>query len=122
MNKMAGLFMKAGVLYALVGFSMGLYMAAGHDFTLRSVHSHLVLVGWATMAICAAYYQLVPQAAGAAIAKVHFVAANIGLVVMAVGVALLASGMAAAEAGAAIGSIITLLSMLLFVYIVFRSA
>lgn len=122
MNKIAGLFMKSGVVYALVGFSLGMYMAASHNFMLRSVHTHLILLGWMTMAICAAYYQLVPQAATSVAAKVHLVAANTGLIVMAISLALLVSGVGAAEAGAAIGSVITILSMLIFVFVVFRSA
>lgn len=122
MNKLAGLFMKAGVIYALVGFALGIFMAASTDFTLRSVHSHLNLIGWVTMAVYALYYQLVPAASAMRTAKVHFWTANAGLLVMTASVGLLASGFGAAEAGAAIGSIITLVSILLFIFIVFRSS
>jgi len=122
MNRMAGLFMKSAVIYALAGFALGVFMGAGHDFSLRSVHSHLNLVGWASMAVCAMYYQLVPAAAGLRVAKAHFYLANIGLLVMTIALGFLASGYAAAEAGAAIGSILTLVSILLFVFVVFKSA
>lgn len=122
MNKLAGLFMKTGVIYALMGFALGLYMAASKDFALRSVHSHLNLIGWMTMAVYAMYYQLVPAASTMRTAWVHFWAANAGLLVMTASLWLLVSGFGAAEAGAAIGSIITLASIPLFVFVVFRSA
>jgi len=122
MHKLAGFFMKAGVFYALVGFALGLFMAANKDFTLRSAHSHLNLIGWVTMAIYALYYQLVPAASAMRAAKVHFWIANAGLLVMTVSVGLLASGYEAAEAGAAVGSIVTLASVALFMFIVFKTA
>lgn len=122
MNRLAGLFMKTGVIYALLGFSLGIFMAAGKDFTLRSVHTHLNLIGWASMAVYAMYYQLVPVASAMRTAKVHFWVANTGLVVLTVSVGMLASGYAAAEAGAALGSIVTLASLLLFIFIVFKSS
>lgn len=122
MNKTAGNFMKAGVIYALVGFTVGVAMGATHDFALKSVHTHLNLIGWASMAIYAMYYQLVPAAASSALAKAHFWLANLGLVVLTASVGLLSTGVRAAEPGAAVGSMVSLASLLLFTYIVFRTA
>lgn len=122
MNKLAGNFMKAAVLYALIGFTVGLAMAATHNFVLRSVHTHLNLIGWASMAIYAVFYQLVPAASSTGLARVHFWTSNAGLIVLSVSVALLSMGAGAAEPGAAVGSIITLVSLVLFTYIVFKSA
>lgn len=121
MNKTAGNFMKAGVIYALIGFSLGMFMAASHDFALRSVHTHLNLVGWASMAIFAFYYQLVPSHSGLTLARVHFWLANAGLILLSVSIALLSLEVRSAEPGAAAGSIMTLASLLLFAYIIFRS-
>lgn len=122
MHKLAGFFMKAGVFYAQVGFALGMFMAANKDFTLRSVHSHLNLLGWVSMALYALYYQLVPAAASMRAAKVHFWLANAGMLVLNISVGLLVSGYGAAEAGAAAGSIATLSSMALFMFIVFKTA
>lgn len=122
MNKLAGIFMKAGVIYALAGFALGLIMAAGKDFTLRPVHTHLNLIGWVSMAIYAMYYQLVPSASTMGAARAHFWLANFGLLLMTVSVGLLVSGHEAAEAGAAAGSIVSLASLALFIFIVFKSA
>lgn len=120
MNKLAGLFMKAGVFYALLGFALGLMMAGSKDFTLRSVHTHLNLIGWASMAIYAMYYQLVPSASNTGAAKVHFWLANAGVLVMTISVGLLVSGVKAADPGAAVGSIASIASLALFAYIVFK--
>lgn len=120
MNKLAGYFMKAGVIYALLGFALGIIMAASKDFTLRSVHTHLNVIGWASMAVFALYYQMVPSAAASGVAKGHFLLANAGLLLMTVSVGLLASGFGEAEAGAAAGSIAMLTSMALFAVIVFK--
>jgi hypothetical protein len=57
MNKMAGYFMKAAVIYGVIGFALGVYMGANHAYALRSVHSHLNLLGWNTFVISAFYYQ-----------------------------------------------------------------
>lgn len=121
MNRTAANFMKAGVIYALLGFVIGLAMAASNDFSLRSVHTHLNLIGWASMAIFSMYYQLVPQASRSSLARVHFWLANIGLVFLTVSIALLSMQVRAAEPGAAAGSIASVGALLLFAYIVFRT-
>lgn len=122
MNRLAGNFMKAAVLYALIGFILGVVMGATHDFTFRSVHTHLNLIGWASMAVYAMFYQLVPEASRSGLARLHFWAANVGVIIMSASVALLAMRVGAADPGAAIGSIVTLLSFIIFAFIVFKSS
>ena len=122
MNRMAGYFMKAAVIYGIIGFALGVYMGANHEFGFRSIHSHLSLLGWATFAVCAFYYQMVPSAADLTVAKVHFWAANIGLVVLVASLTLLTKGVMGAEPGAAIGSTISFAGLAMFLYIVFRTS
>jgi len=119
MNRTAAYFMKAAVLYALSGIALGAVMAASHNFGMSSAHAHLSLLGWVTMALYALYYQLVPHAAETSAAKVHFWLANFGVLMLAASVALIARGFVGAEAGAAVGSIALLVSMLVFACIVF---
>ncbi len=38
-------FLRLAVLGILVGVSMGIFMAASHNYTLRPVHAHLNLLG-----------------------------------------------------------------------------
>src|SRR5512147_2390018 len=122
MNRMAGYFMKAAVIYGIIGFALGVYMGANHKYALRSMHSHLGLLGWVTFAVCALYYQLVPSAAKMALAKVHFWAANVGLVVLIVSLVLLSAGVTAASPSAAAGSVITFAGMAVFLFVVFSTS
>jgi len=121
MNRNAEYFMKAAVLYGLAGIVLGMVMASSHDFGVRSVHAHLSLLGWVTMALYAIYYQLVPQAADAGAAKAQFWFANFGVVTLSASVALITRGYVSAEAGAAVGSIALLVSMLIFAYVIFTA-
>ena len=122
MNRMAGYFMKSAVIYGLMGFALGVYMGANHEFALRSTHSHLSLLGWATFGVCALYYQLVPAAANLALAKIHFWTANAGLIMLVTSLVLLSRGVSAAESGAAAGSVISFAGLAIFLYVVFRTS
>ncbi len=122
MNRMAGSFMKAAVLYGVIGLALGVYMGAAHALALLTMHSHLSLLGWATLAICATYYQLVPAAADLPLAKVHFWTANAGLIVLTASLVLKSRGIDAAEAGAGIGSVLSFAALAIFLYVVFRTS
>ncbi len=121
MNRTAGSFMKAAVLYGIIALALGVYMGAAHEHTLLTVHSHLGLLGWVTLALCAMFYQLVPAAAGLTLAKVHFWTANAGLIVLAASLALKSRGVDA-EAGAGIGSVLSFAALAMFLYVVFRTS
>jgi hypothetical protein len=121
MNKISGNFLKAGLMYVVLGMFLGIGMAASHNHRMMPVHAHLNLVGWASMAIFSLFYQLVPKAASMGLAKVHFLIANLGLLIMAPSIALVLSGVPEGEFGAIAGSLITLGSFLLFIFIVFKT-
>lgn len=122
MNKVAGYFMKAAVIYGLAGMVLGVFMGARHDFALRSVHSHLALLGWLTLSVSAFFYQIIPDASRLAAAKAHFWVANAGMIVLIVSLAFLSRGVAAADPGAAAGSVISLAAFAIFAFVVFRTA
>jgi cbb3-type cytochrome oxidase subunit 1 len=121
MNNLAGKFMKAAVIYGIIGLCIGVYMGVTHQLGLLTVHSHLALLGWTTLAICALYYQVVPAASGLGLAKVHFWIANIGLVILATSLVLMARGIAA-DPGAGIGSVLSVAALATFLVIVFRTS
>ncbi len=121
MNRMAGLFMKAAVIYGVIGLALGVYMGASHQFEHLTVHSHLGLLGWVTFSICALYYQLVPAAADLALAKAQFWTANAGLIVLAASLVFKSRG-GAADAGAGIGSVLSFAALAMFLYVVFRTS
>lgn len=112
-------FFSLAVLSAVIGMTWGIIMAMTGDHGTAPAHAHLNLVGWVTLAIFGFYYHLVPQAAEGLLPRLHLGAAGLGVAVMVPGIALAVTGQG--EALAAIGSILTLLSMLMFAAVVLRN-
>ena len=105
---------RIALLYMVAGLVMGLFMAMSHDWNLISVHSHLLLLGWVTMAISGIVYIIEPRCANRKMATLHFWGHNIGLPVMMAGLAFVQYGHTAVEPVVAVGSIIVLASLVVF--------
>jgi len=121
MTRLDGLFLRVAVLYALAGMGLGIFMAMSQDHSMMPAHAHINLVGWVSMALYALVYRAWPQAAEGSAAWMHFWLANIGTLTLVIGVSGIMAGYPESFEGvAAVGSILTLLSMLLFAAIVFR--
>jgi hypothetical protein len=112
-------FMILAVISVTLGMIWGIQMSATQNHSLSPAHAHLNLIGWVTMAIFAVYYHLVPAAAQGILAKLHLAAAVAGLVLIVPGIVMALTQQG--EALAKIGSILTLLSMVFFLIIVFTS-
>ena len=112
-------FFLSATIYVLCGMAFGIWMAISEDHMLASAHAHLNLIGWVSMAIFGIYYHLVPAAGLSGLAKLHFAVQTIGLWLIVPGIGLAVMGITPALAG--IGSIFTILGMLLFVIIVLRT-
>jgi hypothetical protein len=111
---------RIALLYMLVGLVMGLAMAISHDWTLTPVHSHLLLLGWATMAIAGIIYIVEPRCcARRKLAALHFWGHNIGLPVMMISLGFVQYGYGGAEPVIGIGSIVVLASLVVFALNVF---
>ena len=108
----------SAAVYALAGMGLGIAMAASHDHTMSTVHAHLNLLGFVSMALFGLYYHAVPQAVDR-LALAHAIVATLGLWLLIPGIALVYLGMA--EGLAVAGSLVTILAMALFVIIVLRS-
>ena len=111
-------FFAFAALCVAAGMVWGIMMAATQDHTMSGAHAHLNLVGWATMGLFGVYYALTPAAAQTGLARIHFWVAALGVVLLVPGIA-----MALAERGEGIaiaGSFVTLASMLMFLWVVFR--
>ncbi len=114
--------LQVAAVYMTIGLFMGLAMAISKNFTLSSVHVHISLLGWATMAIAGIVYILIPGCARNRLAKLHFWGHNIGLPVMMVSLTLYMFGVSAAEKAIAAGSILVVASLLLFSINLLRNA
>ena len=111
-------FMIVGVLSVTVGMGWGIEMAITQDFLMHPAHAHLNLIGWVTFSIFAIFYHLVPKAAEGQLPRIHFVVALSGLVLIVPGIvlALLEQTLVLAK----VGSVLTMVSMLMFLFIVMR--
>jgi hypothetical protein len=74
--------LKAAIVYLIVGITIGIGMGATENFTLRPVHAHLNLLGWATVAIAGLVYAVFPAAARSRLARIHFWLHNTAVPVM----------------------------------------
>ena len=112
-------FFATGTIYVLIGMAWGIHMGVSNDHSLAPAHAHLNLVGWVTMALFGIYYHLTPTAAETMLAKIHFVIATLGLFIFVPGIVVALKQQN--EVFAKTGSILTIISMLIFVFTVFKN-
>ena len=89
--------LRIAVVYLVIGGSLGLTMGITEKFTLAPVHAHLLLVGWASLALAGLIYHAYPAAAITRLARIHFWLHNLGLPVFMLGLGLVLSGSEAAR-------------------------
>jgi hypothetical protein len=115
-------FMLAGIIFVILGMALGIYMGNAQDFTLAPLHAHLNLVGWATMMLFGLFYRGDQVAAGTTLAQWHFWAAVLGMIFFIPGIAGANLGNTTWELFVIPGSLLTLASMLFFLWTVWQSA
>jgi hypothetical protein len=113
---------QLAALYLLLGIGVGILMSASHDFAQKSLHAHINLAGWVSLAIMGLVYIALPGLAQSRLAQAHFWLHNLGVPVMLYGVYLIYAGHpAAGEPFAKGGSVLTALSFLCFALNVWRN-
>src|SRR5690625_7259765 len=85
---MGNTLIKISVVYFMIGILFGLYMSVFHIFNLATVHVHVNLLGWMSLAIAGIFYQLYPHLSETKAAVTHFWMHNIGLPIMMIFIAL----------------------------------
>lgn len=109
------------ILAALVGMGWGIVMAATHDHSAMPAHAHLNLLGWVSLFLFGLFYQTHPAIDRSRLAQFQVLTWIAGTAIMTVGVALIHAGSpASGEPLAGIGSIIAVIGMLLFGWLVIR--
>jgi hypothetical protein len=111
---MGQLFIKIAVVYLLIGAILGLTMGITQKFTLTPVHAHLLLLGWASLALAGILYHLYPAAATTRLARLHFWLHNLGLPVFMVSLGLMLTGNEGAGAFVGVGATVVLIGLALF--------
>ena len=85
-------FLKIAVIYLFLGALLGLGMGIAQNFALVPVHAHLLLLGWASLALAGLVYHLYPVASTTRLARIHFWLHNLGLPVFMISLGLLLTG------------------------------
>jgi hypothetical protein len=107
-------FIKIAVVYLFGGACLGLAMGISGKFVLAPVHAHLLLLGWASLALAGVVYHLYPAAATTRLATLHFWLHNLGLPVFMAGLAAMLTGTDAALPVTAGGATTVLVGLALF--------
>ena len=121
MTTLSGHFLRAAVIYAVLGMAMGIHMASSHDHSQMPTHAHLILLGWVSMALYGLFYRGLGDVAVSKLMLAHKWLSHIGLIGMVVALYAMFSGVAAIEPLAGISSLVVLLAMILFGVIVFKN-
>jgi hypothetical protein len=111
---------QAAVIFVIAGMIWGLAMAISVDHTTLPAHAHLNLLGWVSLFLFGIYYRLHPSLEGAKSASAQVWAWIVGTIILTIGIALVYTGHTVGDPVAAVGSIVVLLDMLLFGWLVFR--
>lgn len=122
MNGIASFHLRAATVYALIGMAWGIHMGMSGDHTLFPAHAHLNLLGWVSVFLYGLFFAIFPGAAAGKLPVVHALVAHFGIVLMIPGVALAVSEVEPGEPLVGLGSILVVLSMLIFAVIVFRNS
>ena len=114
-------FLRLGVLSALVGMVMGVWMGANQDFVLRPVHAHVNLLGFASMMLFGLFYQTFPSAGRGLLPMTHFVLSVVGFLILMPSLTLMLLGKPLFVPGMIASEIMLVASMAMFVIIVFKA-
>lgn len=104
----------SAIVYFCVAVGLGVYMGASHDHSLHTVHAHLNLLGWVSMALIGMIYHFFPKAGESRAATVQFWIHSITLPVMMVALGVLVKGNPGVEPVMGITSVVMLGSVILF--------
>lgn len=107
-------FLKIAVVYLFIGALLGLIMGITQKFVLVPVHAHLLLLGWASLALAGLVYHLYPAAATTRLARIHFWLHNLGLPVFMVALGVLLTGTESAIPIVAAAASVVLVGLAIF--------
>ena len=120
-EKLSQRWFLTAITYFVIGLGLGVYMGASGDQALFTVHSHISLLGWASMGLSGLLYQSFPAAAQSRLAAWHFWLYQLAVPAMLLAVAALHSGAKGADPVAGVASMVVLVSVLLFWWAIFSA-
>ncbi|HXK61387.1 MAG TPA: cytochrome-c oxidase [Acidobacteriota bacterium] len=107
--------LKIAAIYMMAGLILGMVIGITQSFSFVSVHAHVGLLGWLTMAVTGLVYLAAPRCDGNRLSKLHFWLHNLALPVMLFGLIWSQySTSPGIEAIIGISSVLVTLALLLF--------
>ncbi len=114
MTNVSTWFLRLAAFWMVIGIAFGIHMGASGDHSLKSLHAHINLLGWASMAIFALVYRVWPVLADTVLAKLHFFIYVVGHLVQMVLLFVVLKGNPGVEPALGIISIIVGIGVLCF--------
>ncbi len=117
-------FLLCGLLFAISGLCLGIYMAASRNHSEMPAHAHIMLVGFVFSFIYATIHRLWLPGITGKLKSIQFFLHEIGAVLLAVGLLLLFSGHGSEDSLAPMlggGATCVLLGMLAMTWMVMRA-
>ncbi|MBX3596360.1 MAG: hypothetical protein KF874_02210 [Rhizobiaceae bacterium] len=119
--KASSICFPVAVLLVLIGMLWGIQMAISQDHAAMPAHAHLNLLGWVSLFLFGLFYHLHPEVDRSRAARVQAYVWIFGTVILTIGVGMVHTGRAGGDPIAGIGSIIVVLAMVQFGWIVMKS-
>jgi len=117
-------FVLTGLIYAVLGMFLGIYMAASHNHGQMVTHAHVMLAGFVVSFIYGLCHKLWLNNIESTLAKAQFYIHQIGVALMSLGLFLFYGGFVAMETidpVLAVSSFIFLIGMLIMVLLFIKS-
>ena len=108
---------KIGIVYLLIGMSMGVYMGATKDFSVRPVHAHVNLLGWTLLGLSGLIFHVFPQLEQSVLAKIYFWLYNLSVPLTLVSLLLFVNGNTAIDPVLGLGSVLITVSAACFAWL-----
>ena len=119
--KASSICFPAAVLLVLIGMVWGIQMAISQDHSAMPAHAHLNLLGWVSLFLFGIFYHLHPAIDRTGFARAQAYTWIVGTVILTIGVGLVHTGHEVGDPIAAVGSLIVLIGMLMFGWIILKS-
>lgn len=113
-------FILAGIVYVLIGMSLGIFMGATQNFTLHGVHAHINLLGWVTMVLFGLIYRSKPAMESEKLAGIQFWVSNLAFIVMMITLTLFLKGNESVVPVLAASEFVAVAGMLMFGSLVWK--
>lgn len=65
-------FLKIAVVYFVIGITFGIIMSITQNYNYSTLHTHIALLGWASLALAGLIYNLYPAASQSKLGAIHF--------------------------------------------------